>query len=139
MASPAGDRQVGGMNTETTDITTTVDRYLAAYGEPDATRRADLIASAWAPDGRLVDPPAVGEGHDGIGALAQALQAQFAGHRFRRTSAVDAHHEVARYRWELVAPDGAVALAGMDVARFAPDGRLLEVTGFFGEPAPVED
>jgi hypothetical protein len=56
----------------------------------------------------------------------------------RRASAVDAHHDVARFAWELVAPGGAVALGGLDVARIGPDGRLQEVTGFFGDLAPAE-
>ena len=123
------------MTTSTTDMTTTVDGYLAAYGEPDQARRSELIAQVWSEDGRLVDPPASAEGHDGISALADAVQQQFAGHRFRRASAIDAHNDVARYAWELVAADGTVTLAGMDVAEVAPDGRLRKVTGFFGELA----
>lgn len=57
------------MTTSTTDHTATVDGYLAAYGEPDPVRRAELIAAAFTADARLVDPPARGEGHDGIGFL----------------------------------------------------------------------
>lgn len=119
----------------TTSLTpnTIADTYLAAYSEPDPARRTALIADAWDPAGRLVDPPAVGETYDGIGALADAVQQQFPGHRFRRASAVDAHHDVARFAWELVAPDGQVALTGVDFVRFGPDGRLRQVTGFFGE------
>jgi SnoaL-like domain len=122
-------------NTSTgTDLSTIVDVHLAAYCEPDAAHRAALIASVWQPDGRLLDPPFDGSGHDGIAALAEAVLAHYPGHTFRRTSAVDAHHDVARYRWELVAPDGAVAVAGTDVADLV-DGRLARVVGFFGEQA----
>jgi hypothetical protein len=129
------------MHTTTTpqlDPARTVDGYLAAYSEPDGARRAELVAAVWAADGRLVDPPLTGEGHDGIGAMAAAVQQQFPGHVFRRASAVDAHHDAVRYAWELVAPDGAVALTGTDVGLLAPDGRLARVTGFFGELAPME-
>jgi hypothetical protein len=65
--------------------------------------------------------------------MAAALQQQFAGHRFRRASAVDAHHDHLRFAWELVGPDGAVALTGLDVGELAADGRLKRITGFFGE------
>jgi hypothetical protein len=119
----------------TTTITSVVDTHLEAYGEPDADRRTTLLEAAWAPEGRLVDPPAVGEGRDGISALAEAVQQQFPGHRFRRSSAVDAHNDVLRYAWELVAPDGSVALAGVDVGQVGEDGRLRQVAGFFGELA----
>ena len=122
--------------TTTTDLAAleaTVDANLAAYGEPDAARRAALIGEAWAPDGRLIDPPLDAQGHDGIDAMFVAVQGMFAGHSFRRTTAVDAHHDRARYGWELVAPDGTVALAGVDYAEVAGDGKLRTVTGFFGE------
>lgn len=116
-----------------TTLTTIVDTHLAAYGEPDAETRRELIAQAWTEDGRLVDPPIEGHGHDGIDATAAALQQQFAGHRFRRASVVDVHHDQLRYAWELVAPDGTVALAGLDVGELAPDGRLRRIAGFFGD------
>ena len=43
------------------------------------------------------------------------------------------HHDHARYAWELVGPDGAVAVAGLDVATLDADGRLTRIIGFFGE------
>ncbi len=117
------------------DLTATIDTYLEAYSETDAARRAELIAEVWTADGMLIDPPLDGTGHDGISALTDVVHAHFPGHTFRRTTAVDAHHDVARYGWELVAPDGAVTLAGMDVAQLTDDGRIRRVLGFFG-PLP---
>ena len=119
------------------DVTDTIDNYLSAWNERDAGRRAELIRRAWAPDGRLIDPPLTAMGYDGISEMAGAMHEHYAGHDFRRASAVDEHHEHLRFAWELVAPDGAVALAGIDVGELAADGRLLRVTGFFGELAPL--
>ena len=79
-----------------------------------------------------------GVGHEGIAALSDVVFEHFPGHSFRRTSAVDAHHGVARYGWELVAPDGTVAVGGIDVAELDDDGRLVRVTGFFGDLPPLE-
>ena len=115
------------------DLTATVDTYLAAWNETDPARRAELVEQVWAPDGTLTDPPLAASGHAGISDLHAALQGQFPGHRFRRASAVDAHHDRFRVGWELVGPDGAVALAGTDVGQLAEDGRLRSITGFFGE------
>ena len=115
-----------------TPIDELVDGYLAAWNETDAARRAALIARVWAEDGHLIDPPLASEGHTAIGAHHAALQAQFPGHRFRRASGIDAHHQHFRFAWELVGPEGAPALAGLDVGELAPDGRLRRVTGFFG-------
>jgi hypothetical protein len=116
------------------DLTTTIDTWLDAYGEPDEARRAGLIAQVWAPTGTLADPPFEGTGHAEINSLAAAAQQQFPDHRFRRTSGIDAHHRYARYSWELVAPDGEIAVGGLDVAQVDEDGRLLQVAGFFGDP-----
>ena len=62
------------------DVTTTIDTYLEAYGEPGAERRQELIRKVWAADGHLIDPPLDARGHDGIdggwrGALAPTVNA----------------------------------------------------------------
>ncbi|MBI5090207.1 MAG: nuclear transport factor 2 family protein [Actinobacteria bacterium] len=114
------------------DQTAVVDTWLAAYTEPDAGRRAQLIAQTWSTDGYLADPPFDGTGHEALSGLADVVLTHYAGHTFRRTTAVDAHHEFARYGWELVGPDGTVSAAGTDFVTFAPDGKLARTVGFFG-------
>jgi len=120
-----------------TDINITVDTHLSAYCDPDPLRRAERVASVWAADGELLDPPLDGRGHDEIAALADAVLANYPGHRFVRTTAIDEHHGWARYGWSLVDPDGTVVLTGTDVAHLDDEGRLARVVGFFGELAPV--
>jgi len=120
------------------DVTTTVDTYLEAYSEPDTERRTELLEKSFAADGVLIDPPLDASGRQGINDMVGAVLGQFPGHRFRRVSGVDSHHDAVRYGWELVAPDGTVTLAGMDVALLASDGRLQRVTGFFGD-LPAKD
>jgi hypothetical protein len=115
------------------DLTDTIDTYLAAWSEQDDAARAELVGRVWADDGRLVDPPMAASGHAEISGMHAALQGQFAGHTFRRASAVDAHHDAVRFAWELVGPDGTVAIKGLDVGEVGEDGRLRRITGFFGE------
>jgi hypothetical protein len=67
--------------------------------------------------------------------MVAAVHAQYPGHRLRRTSAIETHHDQVRFGWELVAPDGSVTVAGVDVGILAADGRLAAITGFFG-PLP---
>jgi hypothetical protein len=119
--------------THTTDITETVDAYLSAWNERDPQRRAELIERVWSEQGRLIDPPLAAAGHAAISEMAGAMHEHYAGHEFRRTSDVDAHHDQLRFAWELAGPDGAIAVTGLDVGELAPDGRLQRVTGFFGE------
>ena len=118
------------------DVMTTVDTYLtylAMWNETDPTRRAGHIAQAWAGDGRYVDPLIAAEGHSALSAMVDGVQAKFPGHRFRRVSGIDTHHDQLRFAWDLVAPGGAVVVSGIDVGALAADGRLTRITGFFGE------
>jgi hypothetical protein len=116
------------------DVMTTVDTYLAMWNEPDRATRLALIERAWTTEGRYVDPVQEAQGHDALSAMVDAIQAQFPGQRFRRQSGIDSHHDQVRFAWDLAAPDGAVTVAGVDVGVVADDGRLVSITGFFGEP-----
>jgi hypothetical protein len=126
-------------NTDTTNITITdtIDQHLQAYAMADADRRNAIVATTWNADGELLDPPLEGRGHAEISALADAVLTHFAGHTFRRTTAVDAHHGFARYGWDLVGPDAAVAVSGIDVVEFDDEGKLRRIVGFFGPLEPV--
>jgi hypothetical protein len=110
-----------------------VDTYLAAWNEADAQARTRLVERAWAADGRYVDPMLAAGGHAAISEMAAGVHTKFPGHRFRRVSGVDSHNGHLRFAWELVAPDGAITVAGLDVGELAADGRLTRITGFFGE------
>lgn len=114
-------------------VTTTVDTYLASLHELDPAKRAELVAQAWVDEGHFVDPLQEAEGHTALGEIAPAVQQFYPGYRFRRTSDVDTHHNFVRFGWELADPDGTVAVAGIDVAMLAPDGRIQTLVGFFGD------
>jgi hypothetical protein len=114
-----------------------VDAHLAAYCEPDATQRQQAVSKLWSSEGRLVDPPLEASGHGGIAAQAGQLLAQFPGHRFERTTAIDEHHAFARYGWRLHDPAGATVLEGVDILELDVDGRIGRVVGFFGAQPPA--
>jgi hypothetical protein len=118
------------------DLTVLIDAHLAAYTDPEATRRAAVVQRIWAAGGQLIDPPLAATGHAQISQQANQLLAQFPCHRFVRSSGIDSHHGMARYAWQLVGPADAVVLEGIDIAQIDPDGRLAQVTGFFG-PLPA--
>ena len=116
------------------DVTTIVDTYLDMWNENDPAKRAELIETAWATSAHYVDPMLEADGHDALSAMVEGVHAQFPGHTFRRQSGVDAHHDRVRFAWDLVAPDGAVTVAGIDVGVLDADGKLQSITGFFGDP-----
>ncbi len=120
-----------------TEIEKLVDAHLAAYTNPDEQQRLAAIRRTWHAEGRLIDPPMGGAGHAGISELAAKVVQQFPGHRFTRTTGIDAHNEFARYGWQLQNPQGEAVLEGCDFITLDVDGRLLQVVGFFGSPAPA--
>jgi len=107
-----------------------VARYLAPWNEADPARRRTLVEQAWQAAGTYVDPLAEVAGHDGLDGLITAVQAQFAGLRFRAAGTPEAHHDRMRFRWELAPPGGEAVAAGTDVATVGEDGRFVAVTGF---------
>jgi hypothetical protein len=121
-----------------TDPTDLIDRYIAIWNETDGERRRTLIARTWTEGARYVDPLIRGDGPSGIDAMVAGVQARFPGHRFRRTTPVDAHNGHVRFGWHL-APDGGPALAaGVDFGVIAGDGRLETITGFLDHaPRPA--
>ncbi|UNO39217.1 nuclear transport factor 2 family protein [Streptomyces sp. MST-110588] len=108
-----------------------VTRYLEAWNATDPADRAKAVAAAFTEDGSYTDPLADVAGHDQLAAVIGAVHEQFPGFRFRQLGAVDGHHHIARFGWELVSPaDGSAPVAGSDVITLAADGRIASVHGF---------
>ncbi|MEU6832662.1 nuclear transport factor 2 family protein [Nocardia beijingensis] len=108
-----------------------VDRYFAAWNATDDDARTAAVAAAWAEEGSYTDPLAEVTGHAQLAAAIGGVQAQFPGFEFRRLGAVDGHHDIARFSWELVSTaDGSAPVAGSDVITLGADGRITSVHGF---------
>lgn len=123
-----------------TAISETVDGYIAMWNETDPARRREVIRKTWTPDAHYVDPMFAAEGPDGLDALVAGFHEQYAGHRFRLTSAIAAHHERAHWDWELVGPDGGTpVVTGIDFATLTPDGRLVRWQAFSNRPPALPD
>jgi hypothetical protein len=115
----------------------TIDRYLVMWNEADDAVRSQQAHAVWVDGGRLVDPLIEAVGPEQISTAIGGLRDQMPGHSLTRTTVVDAHHDHARFAWTVNAPDGTVAVAGIDVVTFAPDGRIQSAIGFFGDPTPA--
>ncbi len=122
---------------DTSTATDLVDRYFAMWLETDADARAEQIAAVFTEHGRHVDPNADANGHDGLAQMMGAVHAQFPGLGMRRTTGIDQHNDQLRFGWELTGADGAVLVAGIDVAQVGLDGRLSQVAGFWGDLPPA--
>ncbi len=72
----------------------------------------------------------VAEGREAIAAAIAAVQDQFPGFVFRLAGPVDAHHDQARFSWELGPAGQQAPIVGFDVAVTDGAGRLQTVLGF---------
>lgn len=114
------------------DLDATIGGYFACWNTTDAEERAALIERFWTPDARMVDPLVDVNGHAELAAVFARFHDTYPGCSFRRTGDRDAHHQLARWTWEMIDGSGNPVLAGLDVALLADDGRLQYVAGFFG-------
>ena len=122
------------------DIERLINRYIDVWNERAADRRAAGVSEIWAADGSYVDPLVSAAGRDQIDAAIDGAQRQFPDFSFRLAGAVEAHHNLVRFSWEL-GPDGPggsdslsgseeAPIAGSDVAVLDADGKLRDVHGF---------
>jgi hypothetical protein len=121
------------------------DRYIALWNEPDPDRRREMIAGLWTEDGsHILQPPVeIREvaARPGIGltAILEArgyaeIEARAAtgyeewvaseGLSFRRRDDVQRLHDVVKFHWEAVTPDGEVFAVGLNFFVLAADGRI---------------
>jgi SnoaL-like domain len=103
-----------------------VAQYLETWNETDPAARRKAIDGLWAPDGVYSDPIATAEGRDQIDATIAAVQGQFPGLAFTLAGPVDAHHNIARFTWNL----GDELVVGFDVLVLDADGQISRVYGF---------
>ena len=108
----------------------TIDTYLAAWNETDPAARNALVERSLGADLWYRDPMLEADGLAAFDAMVAAVQAQFPGLVMRRTSDVDAHHDLVRFTWALGAPGADPAVAGVDMAKFDGEGRLHRIIGF---------
>ncbi|WP_409062735.1 nuclear transport factor 2 family protein [Streptomyces sp. SYP-A7185] len=116
---------------DTAAYETAVARYFEAWNTQGAEDLAKAVAAAWSEGGSYTDPLSDVSGHEALAAVIAGTHEQFPGFEFRRIGAVDGHHHVARFGWELVSlADGSAPVAGFDVVTLDEDGRIATVAGF---------
>lgn len=106
------------------------ERYIAVWNETDPVSRRRAVDGLYSEDARYTDPLADAQGREAIDQTIAAVQAQFPDFAFRLAGPVDAHHQQARFTWELGPADGEAPVVGFDVAVRDEDGRLQTVLGF---------
>jgi hypothetical protein len=110
-----------------------IDRYCAVWSDPSPVRRAELLAQVWAHDATYTDPTVHTTTADELLAYITKVLARRPGAKVVRTSAVDAHHGIARFSWHVIQADGTALPDGLDIAELSADGKQIQrIVGFFG-------
>jgi len=112
------------------NMTVLAERYMQAWNEADPGARRALVDEVFTGDARYTDPLADVRGTEAIDALLAEAQQRFGGLRFRVSGPVDAHHDIARFRWHLGPDGGEPIVVGFDVIEVDGDGRIARVAGF---------
>jgi len=122
-----------------------VDRYVAAWNEPDAGLRRKAIHELWTEDGaHILQPPReIREAATGLGFTSTTLEAR--GHdelevrvarayqefvapgefSFKPRDNADRLHNLVKFSWEMVpTAGGQVAGAGLEILILDQDGRI---------------
>jgi hypothetical protein len=116
-----------------------IDRYCAAWNDPDATRRAAILDEVWADGASYTDPSVHAAGSRALLAHIAGVQGRRPGGKVVRTSAVDLHHGIARFAWCASDATGATLVEGIDLAFVSANGAKIErIIGFFGPLAPLQ-
>lgn len=111
------------------DIQQLAEQYIAFWNETDPAARRAAIGAVLADGARYTDPLADVTGPDALDSVVGAVQAQFPGLVFT-LGPVDAHHDIARFTWELGPAGGESLVVGFDVVSTGEDGRIERVHGF---------
>ncbi len=111
-------------------LETTIEKYFAAWSEPDAAARKALLEAVWSADGTYTDPMAHAANRAELDALIAKVLSTNPGAKFTLRDKIDAHHGHIRFYWTLTFADGTEA-PGMDYGEVAPDGKLIKIVGFF--------
>lgn len=120
------------------DLDTLIDRYCSAWSCEDADARARLLDGVWAEGATYIDPNTRELDRDALLAHIATMQASRPGAVVRRSTAVDEHHGLLRFGFEVIGADGSRLRHGTDFAVLGEDRRRLQrVIGFFGDAPPA--
>ena len=107
--------------------------YVAAWNEPNAATRLQILERCWAEDAGYVDPNVELRGRTVLCEHIPKVQAGRPGTRIEMMSGVDLHHSFVRFLWRMVHADGGFGGTSIDFGEVDAGGKLTKIVGFFGE------
>lgn len=111
----------------------TWDNYTKSWSEIDAPKRLQLFEQCLNPDCVYTDPIIQTTGYGQLSGYMSELQKNVPGVRFMTTDFKN-HHDRSLTHWNMVDGNGNVLSQGASYGMYGTDGRLMQMTGFFGSP-----
>jgi SnoaL-like domain len=116
-----------------------IDVMLSAWNTRNSVQLKKVVESSLASDVEFCDPRHDIHGHDAFIAMVEAFWAEHKECKIARDSAIDPHHDRARYAWVITFPNGQ-RFEGFDVVTLdLANGKVRRVDGFFGQLSPLSD
>lgn len=118
------------------DISPQFAALMGAWNERDLSKIRGHLEIAVTPDVEFVDPNYAIRGIDAFTDMVREFRERLPGAEVVRTSAIDRHHDRARYSWVVIV-DPAHSVEGFDTVALSADGKIARVDGFFGQLSPA--
>lgn len=109
-----------------------LDRMLEVWNTTNAEKKVALVEAALELNVHFVDPNHNIIGRGAFLRMVEKVQGQIPGARYSRTSTIDMQHNHCRYHWAIHRND-SLLMSGFDVTEVNDGGKIVKVTGFFGE------
>ena len=111
-----------------------IDKYFEVWNESDLDKRRIILKEIWFKHGEYIEPRAHLKGVDELADHIGKIQSGRPGLKIIGTSKMEVHHQIARFKWQLVKGDKISLLDGLDIVFFTDDGKKIKkIIGFFGE------
>jgi hypothetical protein len=114
------------------DIQIIIDRYIAAWNQPDEPSRTLSMAAVVADncyyaDAHLPDALTDRSAHD---RFVNVFRTKFPEFSLKLATIPQSHHGYFRFGWQLVKPDGTVFTQGVYFGEIDPEGKINKIIGF---------
>ena len=110
-----------------------VDTYCQGWSDLDPLVRERCIRETLAPEATYVDPRTDTLSVEQLLAHISRIVTSRPGAAVKRTSNVDIHHNLARFNWHVLLPDGTSPSGGVDFIELEDNRRRIScIVGFFG-------
>jgi len=122
-------------NPSANDASELAERYVALLNEDNAMTRRNQISELWSPDGSFVSDEIDKRGFQELEQVFSSLRAPLSnGERFATANLSQAHHGLARIKWQVLGADGRPIDARSDLLVLDQHG-CISADYQFGEAA----